>query len=257
MIVPGKPDKFALRLVAYSPNGDRLGLLPQHLEFETAFPLNDVPSLKLSYPAAGVGADFLNQPVEVAVEYAVDGGQWAEPDGGRFLRIKRGADPTDQSGTRMYECPGWSWQLRKLVMYAGGVMAEGKRQFSAVTPGALLRTLVQEGKARGALPGLAIDFTSTNDSAGQLWGSRLTMELEPGIDLLTLLINLNARLGHPSRAPRHAAHRKHLDPGWCQAQRPKVPPIEAAWSLIRWVFFLKKPVLVSGRSAAGSRQPRW
>ena len=30
MIVPGEPAKFALRLVAYAPNGPRLGVLPQH-----------------------------------------------------------------------------------------------------------------------------------------------------------------------------------------------------------------------------------
>ncbi|MEU6789884.1 fibronectin type III domain-containing protein [Nonomuraea angiospora] len=192
VIVPGQAERYAVRLVAYSPNGPRLGTLPHHFGFEVGAPLNDVPSLKLSYPAAGVGAEWLAAPVEIAVEYAIDGGQWQEPDGCRFLRIKRGADATDQGGTRTYDCPAWSWQLRKLVMYAGGVMVEGKRQLSAVTPGALLRTIVQEGKARGALPGLVIDFTSTHDSAGLAWDTTrlLTVELEPGIDLLTLLINL-------------------------------------------------------------------
>ncbi|MEW1838561.1 fibronectin type III domain-containing protein [Nonomuraea angiospora] len=196
VITSGTPEPYALRLVAHAPNGGRLGVLPHHLGFEVAFPLNDVPSLKVTYPAAGVGSQWLEQPVEVAVEYAVAGGQWAEPDGARFLRIKRGADATDQSGTRTYECPGWSWQLRKLIMYAGGTMTEGKRVFSAVTPGALLRTLVQEAHDRGALPGLSIDFTSTHDSTPgtpQPWDNNklLTLELEPGVDLLTLLINLS------------------------------------------------------------------
>ncbi|MEV1167332.1 fibronectin type III domain-containing protein [Nonomuraea sp. NPDC049784] len=196
VIVPGRAERYALRLVAYAPNGARLGTLPHHLGFEVGTPLNDVPSLKLSYPAAGVGSDWLATPVEIAVEYAVDGGQWVEPDGGRFLLIKRGSDSTDQSGARTFELPGWAWQLRKLVMYAGGVMVEGKRLFSAVTPGALLRTLVQEAQARGAVPGLSIDFTSTHDSAPgtpQPWdvNKLLTLELEPGIDLLTLLINLS------------------------------------------------------------------
>ncbi|MFC7582422.1 hypothetical protein ACFQYP_00430 [Nonomuraea antimicrobica] len=153
-MIPGQAERYALRLIAYSPNGPRLGNLPHHLGFELGAPLNDVPSLKLSYPAAGIGAGWLQTPVEIAVEYAVDGGQWVEPDGGRFLRIKRGADVTDQSGACTYECPGWSWQLRKLIMYAGGVMAEGRRLFSAVTPGGLLRTIVQEeGPRRAAWPG--------------------------------------------------------------------------------------------------------
>ncbi|WP_162795819.1 fibronectin type III domain-containing protein [Nonomuraea lactucae] len=193
VIIPGTPAPYGLRLVAYAPNGGRRGTLPHHLGFEVGLPLNDVPSLKLTYPTAGVGAAWLEQPVEIAVEYAVAGGAWVEPDGGRFIRIKRGADATDRAGTRTYECPAYSWQLRKLIMYTGGVMAEGKRQFSAVTPGALLRTLVLEGQARGALPGLTIDFTSTHDSAGQAWdgNKKLAVEIEPGIDLLTLLINLS------------------------------------------------------------------
>jgi hypothetical protein len=193
VIIPGQPQRYALRLAAYEPNGDRLGVLPHHLGFEVGVPLNDVPSLKLSYPAAGVGAEWLETPAEIAVEYAIDGSQWQEPDGGRFLRIKRGADASDLSGTRTYECPAWSWQLRKLIMYAGPVMADGKRPFSAVSAGAILRTLIDEGRHRGTLTHLVTEFSTTHDSAGQPWNDDklLTLELEPGVDLLTLLINLS------------------------------------------------------------------
>ncbi|GAB2918757.1 hypothetical protein ACFMQL_20585 [Nonomuraea fastidiosa] len=191
VIRPGRAERFALRLAVYEPNGDRLGSLPHHLGFEVGMPLNDTSSLKLTYPAAGVGAGLLAQPCEIAVEYAVDGGQWVEPDGGRFLRIKRGSDNMDLSRTMTFECPGWSWQLRKLIMYAGPVMADGKRPFSAVSAGAILRTLIDEAQARGTCPGLDTDFSTTRDSAGQPWDKTLTLELEPGVDLLTLLINLS------------------------------------------------------------------
>ncbi|MFC7108071.1 hypothetical protein ACFQQB_51320 [Nonomuraea rubra] len=53
VIIPGKPAKFALRLVAHEPNGDRLGVLPHHSGFELGDPLNDVPSLKVTYPDGG------------------------------------------------------------------------------------------------------------------------------------------------------------------------------------------------------------
>lgn len=191
VIRSGQGVRYALRLVAYAPNGPRLGTMPHHLGFEVGAPLNDVASLKLSYPAAGVCAEWLESPVEIAVECAIDGGQWQEPDGGRFLRIKRGADSTDLGGTRTYECPAWSWMLRKLIMYSGPVMADGKRPFSAVSPGAILRTLIDEGRGRGTLPGLVTEFSTTHDSAGQPWNKTLTLELEPGVDLLTLLINLS------------------------------------------------------------------
>ncbi|GGK91186.1 hypothetical protein Ppa06_58380 [Planomonospora parontospora subsp. parontospora] len=153
-------------------------------------PLNDVPSLRISYSAHAAGAQYLTEPCEVALEYSVDGGPWAEAPDGRFLRIKRTSDQTDITGVRTYTCPGWAWQLHKLVLYPGGVMADGKRIFSAATPGAILRTFITEGKARGTLPGLATDFTTTHDSAGTPWGTKLTLSVEPGMPLLTLLINL-------------------------------------------------------------------
>ncbi|WP_327588468.1 hypothetical protein OHA25_16625 [Nonomuraea sp. NBC_00507] len=57
VIIPGTPEPYALRLVAHAPNDARLGTLPHHLGFEAGLPLNDVPSLKVTYPAAGAGAD--------------------------------------------------------------------------------------------------------------------------------------------------------------------------------------------------------
>ncbi|TMR90381.1 fibronectin type III domain-containing protein [Nonomuraea basaltis] len=190
VIIPGKPTRFALRLVAYAPNGGRLAVLPQHSGFEMAAPLNDVPGLTVTYPAGGLYSELIAGYCEVAVEYAVDGGGWAEPPNARFLRIKRGGESTDRAGVRSYDCPGWSWMLRKVVLYPNSSLVDGKRQFSAVSPGAILATFIQEGQARGALPGLLFDFSTTHDSAGDPWSKTLTLAIEPGKDLLTVLINL-------------------------------------------------------------------
>ncbi|MGI5292639.1 hypothetical protein ACQEVF_58860 [Nonomuraea polychroma] len=190
VIVPGKPAKFALRLVAYAPNGGRLAVLPQHSGFEVAAPLNDVPGLSVTYPAGGLYSELIAGHCEVAVEHAVDGGGWAEPPNARFLRIKRGGDSTDRAGARSYDCPGWSWQLRKVVLYPNGAMVDGKRPFNAVSPGAILATFIQEGQARGTLPGLAFDFSTSTDSGGTPWSKTLTLAIEPGKDLLAVLINL-------------------------------------------------------------------
>ncbi len=190
LIIPGDPQVYALRLVAYAPNGNRLGLLSQATSFETAHPLNDIPSAQLTYQADAAGAALLDEPCEIAVEYAAGDGTWVEPPDGRFLRIKRSGDLTDLTGSRRYSCPGYAWQLRKLVLYPGGVMADGKRQFSAVSAGALLRTMVNEGRDRGTLLAMAVDFTASTDSAGAAWASPLTLGLDPGTSLLAMLINL-------------------------------------------------------------------
>ncbi|PZG20594.1 fibronectin type III domain-containing protein [Nonomuraea aridisoli] len=181
---------YQLRLVAYTPNGGRLGLLPTPLSYEVGWPLNDVSSLTLAYSRYAVGAERLNGPVEVAVEYSVDGGPWVEPLNSRMLRLKRSGDASDQAGARSYTLPGYAWMTRKVLLYRGPVMNEGKRPFSAVSPGAILRTFVDEGQARGACPGLAVNFTASADSAGQPWNTTLTLEVEVGKDLLAILINL-------------------------------------------------------------------
>ncbi|MEV4806753.1 fibronectin type III domain-containing protein [Nonomuraea sp. NPDC049421] len=180
-----------LRLVAYAPNADRLGMLPQPLSLEVAWPFNDVGSLRLAYPAHAVGAQLLEQPCEVAIEWSADGQTWTEPPDGRFLRILRRGDGSDRAGVLRYELPAYKWMFRKLVLYAGaGQLVDGKRPFLSATPGEILQTWLAEGQARGALPELTWTFTLTHDSAGAAWAKVLTIYYEPGLDLLTTLINL-------------------------------------------------------------------
>ncbi|MBB5081387.1 fibronectin type III domain-containing protein [Nonomuraea endophytica] len=191
VIIPGERPRFGVRLVAHAPNGPRLGLLGAPLSWDAGLPLNDVPSLELTYTAHAQGAAWLREPCEVALEYSVDGGAWSEAANGRFLRIKRSGDATDQTGAQRFSLPGWAWMLRKLVLYPSLDMVDGKRQFNAVRVGRILTTLIAEGSGRGTLPGLVVDFTATHDSAGQPWSAELTIGLEPGTDLLQLLINLS------------------------------------------------------------------
>lgn len=190
IVIPGTPQRYGLRLVVYSPNGPRLGVLPAHLGWEAGLPLSDVSSLRLAYNSAAPGADLLAQPCEIAMEYSVLGGAWIEPENARFLRIKRSSDAADRTGARSYDMPGYAWMLKKVVLYPALGMVDGKRPFAAVKPGVILRALVDEGKGRGAAAGLTVNFTATHDSAGQPWAMTLSLGVEPGTDLLALLINL-------------------------------------------------------------------
>lgn len=180
---------YDLRLIAYAPNGARLGPLPHPTSIDAGWPLNDIPSLRIGYSREAARAAVLDTPCEIAVEYDDGSGTWTEPPNARYIRIKRGGDEVDRTGARSYDMPGYAWMCRKLVLYPNDHLVEGKRQFSAVSPGAILLTLVQEGQARGTLPGLAVDFTTETDSAGQPWSAVLTLGLDPGTDLLALLLN--------------------------------------------------------------------
>lgn len=183
---------FDVRLVAHAPNGPRLGVLPTPLSLDVAVPLDDVGSLRLSYALGAPGAALLANPVEVAVEaYDPTAGAWSEILGGRFLRIKRSGNVVDPTGTRSFELPAYAWMLRKARLFPSQHdNAEGKRPFASATAGTVVATLLGEAKARGVLPGLAVDFTPTLDSAGQPWAKVLTIAYEPGIDVLTVLDNL-------------------------------------------------------------------
>lgn len=81
--------------------------------------------------------------------------------------------------------------MRKVVLYPNQALVDGKRQFSAVSPGAILAKFIQEGKARGTLGHLVFDFSIAEDSAGHAWDKTLTLAIEPGRDLLAVLINLS------------------------------------------------------------------
>ncbi|MFG3438321.1 hypothetical protein ACGF0J_13850 [Nonomuraea sp. NPDC047897] len=183
---------FDLRLVAYSPFGDRLGVLPHPLAVEVAWPLNDVPSLKLAYTTTAASAGLLDEPCEVAVQWSADGNVWTEAPDSRFLRIKRRGDSSNPTGMAQFELPGFVWMLRKIVLYPGvAPLVDGKRAFLSATAGAILQTFISEAKGRGAVPGLNWDFTPTLDSAGQAWDKVLTIYYQPGMDALTALINLS------------------------------------------------------------------
>lgn len=182
---------FDIRLVAYAPNGPRLGLVPHPLAIQVGHPLNDVPAMTLRYSRHAPGAHLLAGPCEVALEWTDDGQTWTEPPDARFLRIKRGTDITDEAGVQRFEMPGYGWQLRKIVLYPGPApLVDGKRAFTSATPGSILQTFLAEAQARGALPALDWTFTTTHDSAGQPWAKILTIYYQPGLDALTTLINL-------------------------------------------------------------------
>ncbi|MFE1104020.1 hypothetical protein ACFW4K_26190 [Nocardiopsis alba] len=185
--------EFDIRLVAYEPNGPRLGPLPHPLGIELGQPYNDLPSLRIDYTAHAPGAEFLESPCEIAVQmYDPATGEWHEGPDSRFLRIKRSGNLTDRTAKRSYDLPGYGWQLRKLRLYpaAGGSATDGKRTFAAATVGTIVRTWTNEGAGRGALPGLEVDFDTARDSAGRPWGTLLTLEYDLGTDLLTVLNGL-------------------------------------------------------------------
>jgi hypothetical protein len=72
---------------------------------------------------------------------------------------------------------------------------DGDRRFNAKTPGAILKTFIDEAQARGALYGamtspLTYDFTATQDSNGNAWATNYTIAFTPGSTGLSVLQTL-------------------------------------------------------------------
>jgi len=181
-----------IRLVAYAPNGAKLGPLPTPEDASVSIPLNDLGAVSLKYPPRGARTDLLGQPLEVTVEVSHDQGlTWAEPPDGRFLYLRDGRDPL-QDDAFSVECPAYVTRLDKALVGTAGLDDEGKRSFTDATPGAILLPLLQEAQARGALTGMSWSFTATHDSSGAPWAAEAAQSVsyDVGVSILAILLGL-------------------------------------------------------------------
>ena len=186
-----------IRLKAYKPNGDTLGLLPQPSSFSASFLHDDTGALRLEYSRKALNGSILERKLETGLEIAVevsDGGKWLEPLNGRFVLISRSRDALDSSDTVTFTCPSYAWLLNKALMLdlahlEGDGDDKGKRVFKKASAGLIMRTFLDENKTRGGIP-VTCGFDTGRDSAGAAWKSAMTLAYTPGISSLTALANL-------------------------------------------------------------------
>lgn len=185
------------RLVAYAPNGERLGFLPYPESWDASFTFNDVPALAFAYPKQTAGAEYLRSFCEIAVEVN-SGNKWVEPFNARYLRLDVEDDAT---GTRLpaYKCVGYASLLEGAVVLprflspnTGEYDKDGKRRFLSASVGQIIHTILTEARSLepDLLPGLQLGFTPTYSSDGSRWAQKITIYYEPGTSLLTILDNL-------------------------------------------------------------------
>lgn len=178
------------RVIAYLPNGASQGPVPAPQSLQLGVPLNDTGALMLAYPPQGPRGELLGQPLELAVEVSNDGGlTWAEPKGARFLYLRDGRDPVRDDAYQV-EAAGYILRLSKALVPFTGLSAGGERVFTNATPGKIMGDLMTEAQGRGALSGLSWDFTATLDSGGTPWPQQVSLNFQPGTDLLAILNGL-------------------------------------------------------------------
>lgn len=92
--------------------------------------------------------------------------------------------------SRSYDVTGRGLRARleDAVVYPVGV--DTTRTFTSQSAGGILRTLVLEAQARGALTGLTINFTASLDSYGDAWDETLTIDEQVGATVGQVATNL-------------------------------------------------------------------
>ena len=187
------------RLVAYRPFGDRLGVLAEPVSFSASMLHDDDGAISIEYSMlSGDAAAFdqqLTDGLEVAVEVS-DGTGYCEPDNARFVITGRSGKTDDRTRTVTYSGQSISWLLSKAENNdSSHLLADGdnkgKRPFYSSNPGVIIKTLLDENKARGGVAtGLTLGFDTAKDAGGAAWARKYTLYYSLGTDLQTILSSL-------------------------------------------------------------------
>ena len=187
------------RLVAYRPFGARIGVLAEPVSFSASMLHNDDGAISIEYSLLSGDAQAfdreLTDGLEVAVEVS-DGTGYREPDNARFVITGRSGKTDDRTKTVTYSGQSISWLLSKAENNDSSHLLtdgdnKGKRPFYSSNPGVILKTLLDENKARGGVAtGLTLGFDTAKDSNGDAWNRKYTLYYSLGTDLQTILSSL-------------------------------------------------------------------
>ena len=187
------------RLVAYLPNGGRLGNLPAPLSWDASIVNNDLGALKVAYSRRAIGGGILKRGLEQGLEIGLevsDGGAWSEPYNCRYLLIGRSRNAEDVSDTVTLTCQSIGWLTNKILNNDTAHLIQdgdnkGKRAFLSKNPGTILRTILDENKARkGAGLVLSPGFDTGKDAGNTNWKSVYTLYYSLGTSLNSMLSSM-------------------------------------------------------------------
>lgn len=187
------------RLVAYRPFGARIGVLAEPVSFSASMLHDDDGAISIEYSMLSGDAQAfdreLTDGLEVAVEVS-DGTGYREPANARYVITGRSGKTDDRTKTVTYSGQSISWLLSKAENNDSSHLLtdgdnKGKRPFYSANPGTILKTLLDENKARGGVAtGLTLGFDTARDAGGAAWARKYTLYYSLGTDLQTILSSL-------------------------------------------------------------------
>jgi hypothetical protein len=183
---------LVVRFRAYEANGSPIGVLPHPLSWEAGIPLNDMPSLTMTYPDGSDAANLLKTPCEVALELRDPvTGTFTEHPGCRFMNIRRSFDLAARPRILSFTMPSYGWQLKKVRWMDPDLPRlnkDGQVAYkTAVSPALPIKEIIDYAKNRGNIPGLTYSFTGSVDSAGTAWGVTMKGNFDYGQDAWSMI----------------------------------------------------------------------
>lgn len=200
---------FDFRIVAYAPNGGRLGVVDAS-EVQAAPVVDDVPGLSVTFVEGCRGWQHVKdcRPVEFALEvWDHRKRAWVEGESSRFLALRPKEDATNTPRTVSVNATGYGFVLRRSAIPApnkpyippkknkndGNQQKDWRWHLGPSTPGKVLRTFIDACKRDGMLPGLSMRFTDSKDANGKPWTvTDFDMPVAPGTKLDSVLESLTS-----------------------------------------------------------------
>ena len=187
------------RLVAYRPFGARIGVLAEPVSFSASMLHDDDGAISIEYSMLSGDAQAFDRELTDGLEVAVEvsgGTGYREPDNARYVITGRSGKTDDRTRTVTYSGQSISWLLSKAENNDSSHLLtdgdnKGKRPFYSSNPGVILKTLLDENKARGGVAtGLTLGFDTAKDAGGAAWAKKYTLYYSLGTDLQTILSSL-------------------------------------------------------------------
>jgi len=174
-------------LFAVGSDGSTLTPLPDWSKISVSPVRNSPGAISVDFPAGGDGFDALDAGVSANPLHALEVKIWLGGNAtgalGGWLVSKSGDDLTPGS---MWTFTGHfhEWLLKKAIVepqLKSVGNEKGELKFAGATAGLVLSTMMDQAKARGALPLVTRDFSSTKDSNGVAWVNTISsFNLAPG-----------------------------------------------------------------------------
>lgn len=165
---------LVVRFRVYAPDGASQGILPHPLTWEAGIPLNDMPSLTLTYPDGSDAANMLKSPCEVALELRnPNTGTFTEHPGCRFINIRRTLNLADRPRIISFTMPSYGWMLKKVrwMDQDNPRLTKDKQIYYPIliSPATPFVDIMEYAHLRGNVPGLTVPFTKFHDASGAPW----------------------------------------------------------------------------------------